>query len=81
MFKQNAIDRRRRLIEHFMTGKLFSATQLSQMEHVTKNSIERDITVLRNRGYQIEGARGSGGGYMMRSKSLLWPAGSDEDGD
>lgn len=78
-FPHGIAARRTRLLEYLRTGRMLTAVDLAQWEDVSSRTIHRDITALRRTGHVILGAAGAG--YVMRPQKVLWPAGTNEEGD
>lgn len=58
--------RLRAVLEMLQSGKLTTATRMSNIFGVSVTTIIRDVNELRAAGYPIEGCPGMGGGTMLR---------------
>jgi predicted DNA-binding transcriptional regulator YafY len=58
--------RLRAVLEMLQSGKLTTATRMSNIFGVSVTTIIRDVNELRAAGYPIKGSPGMGGGTMLR---------------
>jgi predicted DNA-binding transcriptional regulator YafY len=68
-----------KLLSVLSTGSLVSASEIAERMGVAERTVRRDITTLRDLGYEIEPITGAGGGYRMRGGARLPPMVFDED--
>lgn len=72
-------ERALRLLSLLSTGATLSAAELAARLAVAQRTVRRDISTLRELGYEIEPITGAGGGYRMRGGTRLPPMVFDED--
>lgn len=68
-----------RLLSILGTGGTYTAGELAARAPVSLRTVRRDIDTLRDLGYDIEAARGVGGGYRLGRATRLPPVVFDED--
>ena len=73
--------RRQRVIDIFNSGASLCGREMAALLGSTESTVREDIKQLRRIGYDIIASPGAGGGYRLRRKSALWPAGRNTEGD
>jgi len=68
-----------KLLSVLSTGALIRAEEIVERMGVAERTVRRDISTLRDLGYEVEAVKGVGGGYRMRGGTRLPPMMFDED--
>lgn len=68
-----------KLLSLLSTGTLIRSDEIAQRMGVAERTVRRDISTLRDLGYEIEPVKGLGGGYRMQGGARLPPMVFDED--
>lgn len=68
-----------RLLSLLQTHRYWPGGELSERLEVSARTLRRDVDRLRDLGYQVDAARGAGGGYQLRAGGALPPLLLEDD--